>query len=439
MLRLSIIRNTMSAGFIESFNQKQTDEFERETGIKISNIQETSHDQSPFAIPTKEEVCELAPGVIFERKVITFPDGAFTNSYETTSDSGSSNAVSITSSGYPFSIKRSLINDKHLLASTNAGFFFFADEATRHPIDPTYNLCVRNGHIIGLPSSDSPAMYVNGQDLEAREILAKGIMNIDGEPYEWSGAKRQDGTTGITLYNSSCCTIEHMDDGAGGTKRVLNESLNYTPVDTSSFDLVIKIRPDGLLYIEDIHEEGGTELFSGNFILNIKGIGRDRFKIGSTVNPETLDGLNLDSLSSAVSIGPNVHHFNKENDHPINHVASLGSKPPFTQRRMARTVVCKDNEGRIHLRIFDGAPRTSNFQGVTPKELASIIPQEDVQWAFNLDPGQSSRMAIRESNSSVKTYGNTHYLRLPQDLKRQALWSPSNGRRVASTINFLKR
>ena len=103
---------------------------------------------------------------------------------------------------------------------------------------------------------------------------------------------------------------------------------------------------------------------------------------------------------------------------------------------MARSVIYKDKVGLIHLRVFDGAPRTNSFQGLAPLEVAKLIPPDAVQWAYHLDPGQSSKLATRPAEGKVESFGNNHYLRWPKNVNQTFLWNGLNGRPVASAITI---
>lgn len=429
----------MKENFISSFNEKQIEEYETETGIIIPDIQDTIFDQTPFAVPTVAEAREIGPSLFFCKNTVELSGNAFTNFYDLgcAPDTLSPTTSKIESANTPFYLKRLLVNQPNAIAAVNAGFFYLADESAVKPANTTYNLCIRNNLIVGLPAVDRPVLYVSDENtLEARELKARGVVAIGKAQYEWSGSRtRNEGD--ITLYNSACCTIEHVSSENTVTKRVLNESLNYTPEDIDAFDVVVVLCGDGLLRVAHIEEGGHTNIFSGNFIFHMRGKDREHIHLGDIVTPECIDDLVVSSLKSATTIGPNVHHFLDQTDHEINHDPSLGSKPPFADRRMARTIVYKDMQDKIHVRVFDGAPHTANFKGISPQETSSVLPQETVQWAYHLDPGQSSKLVLRD-NDLIKTYGNNHYLRWPKRPDRPFLWSPSNGRPVASALAFYK-
>ena len=74
--------------------------------------------------------------------------------------------------------------------------------------------------------------------------------------------------------------------------------------------------------------------------------------------------------------------------HSVNHDRSLGSRPPFTARRMARMVLYADPQNRMHLRLFDGRPQSPVLPGVTPSEARDAIAADTgYRWGCFLDPG----------------------------------------------------
>lgn len=349
----------------------------------------------------------------------------------------------IFSTDHVVSLKRLLINNENLIGAINAGFFYLVDEKTKYPIDLNYNLCIRQGSVIGLPATDGSILLTAGAQIQAKDAKAQGTIVCGSDEYKWIGSRSKllnnSQEHQITLYNSSCCTIRHYHSNITGSKRILEDSLNFTPKDNDVVDVLFRTDKQGRLYIKDIIKGGGANFFSGNFTLHFNSKDASHLRIGQLVKNITLDGVDLTQIDSAVSIGPNVHHFLNKQDHEINHDSSLGERPPFDTRRMARSIIYKDLKESIHIRVFDGAPKTKYFQGITPHETSLLLPQETVQWAFHLDPGQSARLAFKEKNNKVNTFGNMHYMRWPKKQGHPFLWSPSNGRRVPSAIILSKK
>jgi len=136
---------------------------------------------------------------------------------------------------------------------------------------------------------------------------------------------------------------------------------------------------------------------------------------------------------SGLSVGPllNTPDFNA---HAINKDASLGAKPPFVERPIARTALFKTEDGNIHFRLYDGRPGSETFSGITPTQLVDAIKSEgDIEWGVFLDGGQTAKIGLR-SESGVESLGNTHYLKWPAQEGGKYVWIPEVGRPVGSVI-----
>ena len=214
---------------------------------------------------------------------------------------------------------------------------------------------------------------------------------------------------------------------------MLDETASKTSKSAGVMDVVCEER-DKQLIVTETRRGGGTAVASGNFVLQgVASILQD-VSLGDVVTINYRD-LDLENIKSAITIGPSVTHFEHEDDHLINHDKSLGDNPPFTNRRMARSVVYKTKEN-IVFEIFDGAPKTKLFKGVTPKEVAEILNQEclDLEWAYFLDPGQSARLAVRHPDNTIEGFGNRHYVRWPKLPNHPYVWAGEHGREVPSVV-----
>ncbi len=431
----------MSEKYFNSFADKQIKIYKEKTGKKIPNLESTLSDTSPFELPVEKEIREIFPGVIFTQEKIDLGSKNFTNAYDLSLKSNfPGNVVKVYTRKSPLYLKRLLINEPEILGAINAGFFYLVDKSNISPVDFNLNLCIRDKGIIGLPVADRPIVFTNENGVQVIEITAQGKIRIGSETFTWTGAKsrklKADKNHDAVLYNSACCTIKHITND-NKTKRVLDEDSNFTPKNDHATDLVIG-ENNGELQVQRINKGGNTNYFDGNFIFQFTNKNIANIKLGDVATIETIDTLDVSNINDAITIGPNVYHFQNHEDHEINHDESLGSNPPFTERRMARSVLYKDKNGDVHFKIFDGVPKSSNFNSVTPQEVITIIPRETVQWAYYLDPGQSSKLAIKDENK-ISVFGNAHYLRLPQDSRKPYIWSPINGRKVSSAIVIAKK
>jgi len=356
-------------------------------------------------IPKKSE--KLINSVTFTQESIELDDRCFTNSYDLSYDTRDSLTLpSIRSRASPFALYE-LFNNKNVVGAINAGFFYLVDECCQYPQQAAYDLCIRDNQIFGLPLADRAALLEVDFKLFTRKLNATGTISIDGKDFTWKGLKshKNEGTDFI-LFNSSFCSVKHKECPKTGTKRILEESSIYTPLDESITDVLVGYDRENLI-IKRIKRGGLCNIFDGNFVLRFANNRNCCFKVGMKVKPKFVDGQNLDLVNSGITIGPSVYHFENNDDHEINHDTCHGSKKPtYSERKLAMSMIYEDMANKIHLRIFDGVPAIENFTGITAKEIGHIIPRNETKRAYLLDPGQSSKMVVREGRSGVVAYGN---------------------------------
>lgn len=428
----------MSIELIQEFNRKQAEGYSRKIGQKFSGDTQFLLSQEPFAIRAQPSVKQLRSGVNLTTASYDLPSGSFTNSYDLAfASDDQSLAVKVDSKPRLYSIRRMLINDRRIIASINGGFFFLADSAQFQPSEYSYNLCIRDKKVVSLPSADRAAVISKDGKIDVVELKAAGNLRIGKGSVDWVG-KNSDSAgplnNSAVLYNSACCEVQHMPSERTGQARVLIAEKNFTPKTKDGFDLVINSDKNGLV-VSSLNTGGNTNYFAGAFVLQIQNQDPAKYKPGDRVDPEHVDFLPLNDIDSAITIGPSVKHFLKNTDHPINSDSSLGSHPPFVDKPLARSIIYKTSDGVVHFRIFDGAPRTELFKGVTPSWLANNMPVNHAEWMYDLDPGQSTRLVVRE-DGEVSSYGNSHYMRWPKSENTTFLWSGANGRLVPSSISL---
>ena len=401
-------------------------------------------DQEFFAVRTPRVSEELYPRVYFESQPIDLPDGGLTNSYEIIIAHNSSSHLEVRSVPTP-QFMHKILKDLRVHAIINGGFFYLADEHDKGPHDASFNFCVRDGALVSLPVINRAVIIQTHNGIEGKMIRAVGTMRIDSKPFLWIGALEYGSRDMNILFNSACCHIERgYDPNKRVQPRVLNKENNRTPNADRRTDIVVRMRDDGVLHVQDICNGGGTDFFSGNFILNVPKENAAGISIGDIVHPETLDDLRLDAVESAITVGPSL----EEGIVPdldtlsINNDPSLANKP-FQDIRTARSIIYRTNDGSIHLRIFDGARDSKTFKGITPRETYDIIYGEypnKIEWAFHLDGSQSARAVFRRAGS-FEPYGNLHYARWPwkgfEDQTRYFL-DPWRGRKTASVLCVVK-
>ena len=411
------------------------------TGTHLPPIEEALEDQNAFAKVIEAASEEIAEGVTFTARTIFLDQKNFTNEYMVALAPNARMAPDIYSTTQPHHLQRILKNDSSVVVAVNAGFFFLADQTPSEPHDVSLNFCVRDGVCVGLPSADRPALIISNGQITARHVTAQGVVRIGATEFSWQGAHSttQDyGEKEMTLYNSGCSRIEHVSGGIAGTQRVVNHPQSHTPFSEERSDIIVISDSDNKrLKVVDIREGGRSSVLKGAMIFQCPTAQADAVELGASVVPLELDGMPCSDISSAISIGPSVLHFLDHTDHEVNHDASLGSRPPFAPVRMARSIVYKLNNGTIVIKVFDGAPKTAHFKGISPQEVAHLMPSY-VEWAYHLDPGQSARLAISDGDH-IHSYGNSHYVRWPKHPSGTLLWAGTHGRSVPSALIFKRK
>lgn len=419
------------------FNEQRRQQFKDETGLDAPTPEELLCNKKIFERMETCKSTEIEPGILLEKGcIILDKNGSFVNYYDISADSNIS--IELFSVDTPIHLKRLLQNDPDTVAVTNGGFFYLADEHSKQPQNSNYQLNVRSDGIHSLPSADRSFLYIEDGELRIKEIAATGTITMDGTSYSWRGAQSNHEAQGV-LYTSASAVITQETSSVTGSKRV--SSLIYTPENENMIDIVIERTQSNSLIVEAIRPSGESLVQEGVGVLQISA--DIPVEIGTIITIPNIDGLNPNLISAGFCIGPNVFHFSNNNDHEINHDTSLGTNPPFDLTRIARHIIYKDSEGKIHTRLFDGVPKSNVCRGVTPQEVANIFETMSVKWAYHLDGGQSAKLVTRETNQtdSIKkiiSYGNKHYVRWPQKESHPFLWDPDGGRKVPSGIQFKK-
>jgi hypothetical protein len=271
--------------------------------------------------------------------------------------------------------------------------------------------------------------------LSAAYVRAHGVLALDGVRLTWTGS-RTARAADCYVYGNGNAVISHQEDHVTGGVRVLDEASRLTPPispDGKMTDVGFMSAPDGGFRAVAASASGKMDIFSHDLVL------RCPAELVESGRANQVDVLEIDWLrcedlpDSAVSAGPSLDcpDFTA---HPVNHDRSLGSRPPFTGRRMARMVLFADPENRVHLRLFDGRPQSPAFGGITPSEARDAIARDTgYRWGCFLDPGQTAKLWV-SSEDGVTGYGNRHYLRWPENRADSFAWVPDEGRAVSSFI-----
>lgn len=405
---------------VEEYNRRQQTLYAARTGIVV-DIQEIGKNTRQIAIAQQPSLHFVRSGVWLRTHVLRFPDGNFSNVYDLFwSPEQETIHTTIRSSNEPYYLLQRVKEDPSIIAIMNGSFFFLADQADRVPLDLVYNLCIREGKIVGLPSRDDPVAFIRGGQLETKAVQACGEILVGTTRVPWIGAKSSlpQKAGYATLYNSKCSdVIKEKDPQSGVQIGILDSKHITTPRSPQVFDLVVRADADGALRVAKIVQGGGTHYFNGHFILQCTG-SMERFAPGDIVRPQTLDGLRLDDLSAGLTIGKSVHD-------------------PFffdsirAERRDARSVLAKDRQGYMHMIAFDGSKYIPDFHGVSARDLQTFFSPEKFEWAYFLDGGGSTRLIVREK-ADIKILANEFAFQKLEDGTH--VWDWKKGRMVTSSI-----
>lgn len=387
------------------------------------DIQNIGKNTRTIAIPEKPSYEELRKGVFLKKDVINFDDGNFTNVYNLSWDKNTHSVKPfVHSEKKPFYLLDYMEDCPSILALMSGSFFFLVDVEEEVPKDYPFHFCVRRHKIVGLPSSDEPILYLKNGELNAHEIKANGIIEINNSKLEWIGAnhKGEVRNSNAKLYNSGCSKLIKEYDPISHVRMGRLDLTNiHTPKSKNVVDLVVNRDDHDNLEITSINSGGGTHFFDGLFILQINQK-LNAFNIGDKVNPISLDNLDPREISSAITIGKSVH-----DDYYLT--------PERISSRDARSVIAKDKKGNIHFVVFDGSKYIPKFNGVSAKDIHSYFSPDQYEWAYFLDGGSSSRIIVRRgrkleflANEFVYKKINTYTF----------LWDYKRHRKLASCVGL---
>ncbi|MEU7058308.1 phosphodiester glycosidase family protein [Streptomyces sp. NPDC046197] len=411
----------------------------RAYGYQVQDIQEIARDQRSFAVrlPARRQV--LAPGVHFASETVELGGGAFTNAH-TLRLHLDSVRVEAVSDADGFHLRDQCAADC-VVAAVNGSFSYVSDDPAHQPAEPCLDFCCRAGTTVSLPTVTKPALLVHGGRPTVRTLPATGTLRIDGCLFDWVGSKEPGASAAIgngtlAVFGAANCRIRYEDHPRTGFIRFVRAEENITPKAGAVVDAVVSRTAAGSHVISGVHPGGGADLFAGSFVLRADAADARELRAGAQVEICSIAGLAAGQLSSGVSLGPSVAD------------AAAGTVPaydeslgvsPFRDVRYARTLVWT-TERAIIFRIFDGAPLTDSFRGVSPTEVADLLDREGISLrdAYHLDGGQSSKIAFCDSGRT-EVVGNLHYLKWPQEPETAFRWRGVEGRLLNSCFVLRRR
>ncbi len=376
-----------------------------------------------------ETECLLASGIELHAQSHTLSEESFTNSYDISYPEGSL-AASVVLFQQPQSIIDTVSPEDAAIVS--GGFFLLSDDDV--PVrQPSLNLAIAENRIHSMPVCDREAVVVQSGRIRPRYLKAMGIVSINGRPYRWAGSHTNH-IADATVFSNGSLIVDHVSDEKTGARRVVRQSSMTTEAsDIDYTDVGLIANENGEFYVGGAARGGGIDLTRYDFVLRMP---HTQARKADTLRIDTIDDLSISEVEGAFSAGPLLTHKGEFAAHPINKDKSLGSYPPFMDRRMARLVLYLTSDGTTHFRLFDGRPGSSTFEGVTPQEALDILKQEvDIESGVFLDPGQTAKMYASQAGAGT-TYGNRHYLRWPRLSNEKFVWNPDKGRAITSMIRI---
>lgn len=400
-------------------------------GIVVADVQALAVDQSPFARRIPARRMALRPGVTLDAHTIELGGGHFTNSYAVRVAEDAGYVLDAVSDSDGFHL-RDVLADPSVIGAVNGSFTFISDDPDYQPVEPHFDLCVRNGVVAGMPSATKPALLVRGATSAAQVVRAEGTIRVGQDVLPWTGAKEPGGR--VLVFNAANCRIKYLDSEVTAFQRIVEPATNTTPGAAWAVDAVVRVRPDGTAAITALVAGGGADLFAGSYVLRAHEEDAREWRIGDRVVPLTVGGTDLRAVTAATSLGPSITDAVVPQRIANAYDDSLGVSP-FRGVRYPRSLVYGTGDGAVHLRIFDGAPLTTHFQGLTPGEVVDVLAEEhhDLRWAFHLDGGQSAKLAYRH-DGGVEVAGSLHYLVWPHGGETRFRWNGLDGRVLASCL-----
>ncbi|MEU0545077.1 hypothetical protein ABZ319_34910 [Nocardia sp. NPDC005978] len=403
-------------------------------GFAVPDVQSLARDQSPFAVRTETVEVELAAGVTFRAAPVELGAGRFSNMFELCIDN--STAWICAESDIEGFFLKDLLRDNADIAAVTGAFSFSSDYPDYRPPEPCFDLCVRQGVVVSLPTSNKPAYVSTTRGARIGTVPANGLVEAAGRIFRWAGSKTVADPDvwiragGVVVFGASNCRIDYAMAARTGFVRHVDSAENVTPADSGCVDCAVVVR-DGTHRIAQVRAGGGLDYFSGNYVLRADRSWESVLTPGTAIQILTIGELDVPDLISGLSIGPSVGSAARGDCEGYDE--SLGVSP-FRDARYARSFLYSD-AGLTRLRVYDGAPLTHFFEGLSPSEAAAVmahekIPVDDI---YYLDGGQSSKIAFR-ADTSTRIVGSMHYLRWPSVSGEPFVWRGPEGRRLNSAF-----
>jgi hypothetical protein len=439
-------RRTATSGLVRSGLGPEIVTVRGGLGERSVAVESIAADQEPFAVRLHPCTVSIAPGVELTARTVELGGGHFTNSYQLAIDPDLA-GIRLHSDPRGFYLP-DLLLEGGALAALSGSFSFISDEPDYQPAEPCLDFAHRGGETVSLPTAAKPAFLIRRGRPELRHLDARGTLRIGGRDFDWIGSKveRVPGdripgdTAGLLVYGAANCRVQYRPAPRIGLLRWVDPSGNSTPAEPECVDFVVNRGESGQL-VTAVREGGGTDLFAGCYLLCgprslLRGTGQGGIAVGDRVEITAVDGLDCAEIDSGASIGPSLADTAAADTGLGAFDDSLGVSPFVPGRRHARTLIGLA-EGRLLVRVLDGAPLSRTFQGVSCAEAATLVERDgfDPAHFYHLDGGQSSKLAIaRDGGATV--LGNLHYLLWPKTGAGPFQWCGTRGRLLHSALRF---
>ncbi|MER6719865.1 phosphodiester glycosidase family protein [Streptomyces halstedii] len=403
----------------------------RAQGYDVPDVQALATDQRAFAVRVTDRDLTLAHGARLRSRCVDLGAGSFTNVHTLTL---ALEAVRAEVYSRPDTFHLPELVSGNVLAAVSGSFAFISDDPAYQPAEPCLDFCCRNGTVISAPTAGKPALLVRDGQPVIEPLPARGTLTLGGLPCRWIGSKEPgtppDPAATLLVYGATNCQILYRDHPRTGFLRHVDRPSNVTPLSGSAIDYVVTGAPGHGLRVSQIRPGGGSDLFSGSFILRADRPLSD-VTLGTSVKITEIAGHEVGALESGISLGPSVA--DAAGGLTGAYDASLG-KDPFRTTRHARTLIAL-HDGQLVLQILDGAPGTDTFRGATPHETAQLCASDglDPCQVYHLDGGASSKIAYRHMGRTG-VVGSMHYLRWPTAATEPFRWQGLEGRALHNAI-----
>lgn len=333
------------------------------------------------------------------------------------------------------------------LVCTTLGYFYLTTNEEEDEVSPPVvrvnNFFVFNGRLYQLPVVDRSTIIITKPGgIILKFLKAKGTLKIGNVEYRWRGGKAikdKMPVDEVVVYTASSGKIEPYIDPIIGPGR-LAKKVSTPP---KRVDFVIRnIR--GRMKIVKISPNGKTLVGEGHMVLSFpKKLGK-KIPKGELLSKITVDGLNVENIQHAVSIGPKTFKNDKKRIQQLeieghDNDEFLCNRIHEEGKKAARGCLVELKDGRLVVVLIDGIPQAGEiYPGVTPRELVNFVSEKypDKKHVFAIDPGATMKSVHRGRNNQTIVFGNTHYLKYKYFPDGRIKFAP-NGIRGRKAYTFL--